>query len=200
VRQVVTPRPIPRPVVLTPSSSLRSYIVPKVGAQDRAKLARHRAGAANRCGQTPAKPNWPIQSGIGRNQAWERTSHLGTGLRVTWHGAGMLWLAERRRIVVAADSDLRREEAERGPGGRVEESGNHCGFPVCQVVTPRPIPGSMVLTPSSSLGSYIVPTDQHMCFVHTLSSLMRARENCPVGHPSQIAPSQARLTWRFFLR
>jgi hypothetical protein len=27
---------------------------------------------------------------------------------------------------------------------------------------------------------------------------MRTRENFPVGHPSQIAPSQARLTWRFF--
>jgi hypothetical protein len=34
--------------------------------------------------------------------------------------------------------------------------------------------------------------------VHTLSSLMRIRENFPVGHPSQIAPSQAHLTWRFF--
>jgi hypothetical protein len=32
----------------------------------------------------------------------------------------------------------------------------------------------------------------------TLSSLMCTRENFPVGHPSQIAPSQARLTWRFF--
>jgi hypothetical protein len=27
---------------------------------------------------------------------------------------------------------------------------------------------------------------------------MRTRENFPVDHPSQIAPSQARLTWRFF--
>jgi hypothetical protein len=27
---------------------------------------------------------------------------------------------------------------------------------------------------------------------------MRTQENFPVGHPSQIAPSQARLTWRFF--
>jgi hypothetical protein len=27
---------------------------------------------------------------------------------------------------------------------------------------------------------------------------MRTRENFTVGHPSQIAPSQARLTWRFF--
>jgi hypothetical protein len=65
-------------------------------------------------------------------------------------------------------------------------------------VTPRPIPGPAVLTPGSSLGSYIVPTDQHESFVHTLSSLMRTQENFPVGHPSQIAPSQARLTWRFF--
>jgi hypothetical protein len=65
-------------------------------------------------------------------------------------------------------------------------------------VTPRPIPGPAVLTPVSSLGSYIVPTDQHGSFVRTLSSLMRTRENFSVGHPSQIAPSQARLTWRFF--
>jgi hypothetical protein len=65
-------------------------------------------------------------------------------------------------------------------------------------VTPRPIPGSAVLTPGSSLGSYIVPTDQPEYFVHTLSSLMHTRENFPVGHPSQIAPRQARLTWRFF--
>jgi hypothetical protein len=27
---------------------------------------------------------------------------------------------------------------------------------------------------------------------------MRTRENFPVGYPSQIAPSQARLTWRIF--
>jgi hypothetical protein len=27
---------------------------------------------------------------------------------------------------------------------------------------------------------------------------MRTRENFPVGHPSQIGPSQARLTWSFF--
>jgi hypothetical protein len=66
------------------------------------------------------------------------------------------------------------------------------------LVTPRPIPGPTVLTLGSSLGSYIVPTDQHESFVRTLSSLMRTRENFPVGHPSQIAPSQAHLTWRFF--
>jgi hypothetical protein len=34
--------------------------------------------------------------------------------------------------------------------------------------------------------------------VHTLSSLMRTRENFSVGHPYQIAPSKARLTWRLF--
>jgi hypothetical protein len=66
-------------------------------------------------------------------------------------------------------------------------------------VTPRPIPGPAILTPGSSLGSYIVPTDQHESFVDTLSSLMRTRENFPVDHPSQIAPSQAHLTWMFFL-
>ncbi len=72
------------------------------------------------------------------------------------------------------------------------------GSALIPLVTPRPIPGPTVLTPGSSLGSYIVPTDQHESFVRTLSSLMRTRENFPVGHPSQIAPSQARLTWRFF--
>jgi hypothetical protein len=65
-------------------------------------------------------------------------------------------------------------------------------------LTPRPIPGPVVLTLGSSLGSYIVPTDQHKSFVCALSSLMRTRENFPVGDPSQISPSQARLTWRFF--
>jgi hypothetical protein len=41
-------------------------------------------------------------------------------------------------------------------------------------------------------------TDQHEYFVRTLFSLMRTRENLPVDHPSQIAPSQACLIWRFF--
>jgi hypothetical protein len=58
--------------------------------------------------------------------------------------------------------------------------------------------GPVVLTPGSSLVSYIVPTEQHESFVRTLSSLMRTRENFLVSHPSQIAPSQERLTWRFF--
>jgi hypothetical protein len=64
-------------------------------------------------------------------------------------------------------------------------------------VTPGPIPRPVVLTPGSSLGSYIVPTDQLKPFVRTLSSLIRTQENFPVGHPSQTAPSQAHLTWRF---
>jgi hypothetical protein len=80
-----------------------------------------------------------------------------------------------------------------------EYVGNHPAASVALAsVTPCPIPGPAVLTPGSSLGSYIVPTDQHESFVRTLSSLMRTRENFPVGHPSQITPSQARLTWRFF--
>jgi hypothetical protein len=72
------------------------------------------------------------------------------------------------------------------------------GSALIPLVTPRPIPGSTVLTPSSSLGSYIVPTDQHESFVRTLSSLMHTQENFLEGHPSQIAQSQERLTWRFF--
>jgi hypothetical protein len=72
------------------------------------------------------------------------------------------------------------------------------GLALIPLVTHRPIPGPAVLTPDSSLGSYIVPTGQHKSFVRTLSSLMRTRENFPVGHSSQIALSQARLTWRFF--
>ena len=72
------------------------------------------------------------------------------------------------------------------------------GSALISLVTPRPIPRPAVLTYGSSLGSYIVPTDQHRSFVHTLFSLMCTQENFPVGHPSQIAPSQARLTWRFF--
>jgi hypothetical protein len=59
-------------------------------------------------------------------------------------------------------------------------------------------PGTTVLTPGSSLVSYVVHTDQHESFAHTLFSLMHTRENFPVGHPSQIAARQTRLTWRFF--
>jgi hypothetical protein len=59
-------------------------------------------------------------------------------------------------------------------------------------------PGPAVLTSGSFLELYIVPIDQHKSFMRILTSLMRTRENFSVGHPSQIAPSQERLTWRFF--
>jgi hypothetical protein len=72
------------------------------------------------------------------------------------------------------------------------------GSALIPLVTSRPIPGAAVLTPDSSLRSYIILIDQYESFVRTLSSLMCTRENFPVGHPSQIAPRQARLTWRFF--
>jgi hypothetical protein len=45
--------------------------------------------------------------------------------------------------------------------------------------------GSAVLTPVSSLGSYIIPTDQQESFMCILSSLMRTREDFPDGHTSQ---------------
>ena len=64
-------------------------------------------------------------------------------------------------------------------------------FPKFHCNTPS-TPGPAVLTPGSSLGSYIVPADQQGSFVRTLSSLMRTRENILVGHPSQIATSQER--------
>ena len=77
--------------------------------------------------------------------------------------------------------------------------GRNCRTPLhWDHVIPCPIPGPAILTPGSSLGSYIVPIDQHESFVRTLSSFMRTQENFSVDHPSQIAPSQARLTWRFF--
>jgi hypothetical protein len=57
-----------------------------------------------------------------------------TALGAAWHDGRRLWLAERRRIMVAASFDLRRGEAERGPGRGVEERGNHRGFPVHQAL------------------------------------------------------------------
>jgi hypothetical protein len=56
-------------------------------------------------------------------------------LGVAWHGARRLRLVGRRRIAAAASSDLRRGEAERGPGRGVEERGNHRVFPVRQAQT-----------------------------------------------------------------
>jgi hypothetical protein len=46
------------------------------------------------------------------------------------------------------------------------------GLALIPLVTPRPIPGPAIVTLGSSIASYIVPTDQHGSFVHTLSSLM----------------------------
>jgi hypothetical protein len=65
------------------------------------------------------------------------------------------------------------------------------------VVTPLPIPRPVVLTPGSFLGLYIVPTDQQKSFAHFVLTHAHP-EYFSVGHPSQIAPSQAHLTWRFF--
>jgi hypothetical protein len=72
------------------------------------------------------------------------------------------------------------------------------GSALIPLVTPLSILGPVVLTPGSSLGSYIILIDQHESIVRTLSLLMCTRENFPVDHPFQIAPSQAYLTWRFF--
>jgi hypothetical protein len=71
------------------------------------------------------------------------------------------------------------------------------GSALIPLVTPRPIPGPAVPTPGSSL-DHISSPQTNTGILCALSSLMRTRENLPVGHPSQIAPSQARLTWRFF--
>jgi hypothetical protein len=52
----------------------------------------------------------------------------------------------------------------------------------CNIIsTPEPT----ILNSGRPLKSYIIPTGQHESFVRTLSSLMRIREDFPVGHPSQ---------------
>jgi hypothetical protein len=45
-----------------------------------------------------------------------------------------------------------------------------------------------------------MPTDQHNTFMRTLSSLMRIRENFPVGHPSQKYPETNMLNPEVLLR
>jgi hypothetical protein len=72
------------------------------------------------------------------------------------------------------------------------------GSTLIPLVTPRPILGSAVLTPGSSLRSYIVPTDNTSLLCTLCSHSYAPEKNFSVGHPSQIAPSQTRLTWRFF--
>jgi hypothetical protein len=49
------------------------------------------------------------------------------------------------------------------------------GSVLIPLVTPRLIPRLAVLTPVSSLGLYIIPSDQHESFVRALSSFMRTR-------------------------
>jgi hypothetical protein len=89
----------------------------KAGAQSRANSASHHTGAANRRGQTPAKPNWPRQSKIERNRAWEHMSHLGTKLGVAWRGFWRVgWRAQNsgeaeRRVESATEGELARNEA-----------------------------------------------------------------------------------------
>jgi hypothetical protein len=75
-------------------------------------------------------------------------------------------------------------------GKNIYPSGRHVR--VGTTVTLRLIPGPVVLTPGSSLGSYIVPTDQHGSFVRTLSSLMRVWENFrSVTHPKLLQAKHA---------
>jgi hypothetical protein len=89
-------------------------------------------GTVSRHGRTPTKPNWLRSDANRKNQAREWMSLLGTELGVAWHDAERLRLAGHRRITVAANSDLRREEVERGPGRGIKERGNHHGFLVHQ--------------------------------------------------------------------
>jgi hypothetical protein len=64
------------------------------------------------------------------------------------------------------------------------------------VVTTRLPEAGPAYTWQLSRTTRISPTDQHMSFLRTLSSLMRTREGLPGRSP--IAPSQARLTLEFF--
>jgi hypothetical protein len=61
-----------------------------------------------------------------------------------------------------------------------------------EVLSHPSTPGPVVLTPDSSLGSCIVPTDQHRSFVRTLSSLMRTQKTSrSVTHPKLLQDKQA---------
>jgi hypothetical protein len=233
----VTPRPIPRSAVLTPSNSLGSYIVPtdqhgsfvrtlsspmrtrenfSINHPSKIALSQARLIWSLFRDRLPKKdaPCWYGYS-INSINPWARKSpSQGPG----YHNPPPL---EDRRpcrstpiqeptllatsvclvssYIMSCDHSgptctLRHIHEPPSPHTPVKPR----GLALIPLVTPRPIPGPVVLTPGSSLVSYIVPTDQHESFVHTLSSLMRTRENFPFGHPSEIAPSQARLTWRFF--
>jgi hypothetical protein len=60
--------------------------------RDGVESTSHLAGAANRRGQTPARPNWIRQGGNKMKQARERVPHLGTLLEMAWLS---LWRAGR---------------------------------------------------------------------------------------------------------
>jgi hypothetical protein len=201
----VTPHPIPGPMVLTPSSSLGSYIVPTYlhGSFVRTlfSLMRTRknfpAGHPSQIAPSQARLTWRF---FFRDRLPKKKMHL-----VSMNTLLILLSLGQGYLIPGARISLRRPTSSSvNPNPDIPEPPSpHTpvkprGSALIPLVTPRPIPGPTILTPDSSLGSYIIPTDQHGSFVSTLSSLMRTRKNFSVGHPSQIAPSQARLTWRFF--
>jgi hypothetical protein len=49
-----------------------------------------------------------------------------------------------------------------------------------------------------ALCDHILSSHINISFMRTLFLIMCNRENFPVGHPSQITPSQTRLTCKFF--
>jgi hypothetical protein len=233
----VTPRPILGPAVLTPGSSLGSYIVPtdqhKFFVRTLSSLMRTRenfpVGHSSQIAPSQARLTWRFF----RDRLPKKKMHLvhtdilliililgpgnhhPRGQDITIHP---LRRPRPRRSTPIQEPPLLATSVclvslyampcdHSGPTCAMrhtpEPPSPHTpvkprGSALIPLVTPRPIPRPAVLTPDSSLGSYIVPTDQHESFVCTLSSLMRTRENYPAGHSSQIAPSQARLTCRFF--
>jgi hypothetical protein len=76
---------IGRAKVRTSSGEVSGTLWTKSRARDGAKSTGHRAGAANRRGRTPARPNYVRQGGIKRNRARERVPHLETVLGTARH-------------------------------------------------------------------------------------------------------------------
>jgi hypothetical protein len=67
------------------------------------------------------------------------------------------------------------------------------GYPRQGCNTPS-TPGPMILTPGSSLESYIVPIDQHEPFVRTLSSLITPEKTSwSITHPKLLQAKHAIL-------
>jgi hypothetical protein len=192
----VTPRPIPGSAVLTPGSSLGSYIVP---------IDQHKSFCAHFV-LTHAHPRkLPGRSSI-PNCSKPSTHKLEVLLRYAskkedapcWYDYSINSIKPWARISQSTpleDRRPRRSTPIQEPPllatsmclvSSYSMSCDHCG-PTCTMrhipeppnpqtpvkprelaliplVTPRPIPGSAVLTSGSSLGSYIVPTDQHESF------------------------------------